>query len=87
MGPSNLLEDKNDMPAEIHRKELKTLISQGRAQLVDVSGSPAYRKEHLPKALNIPLDQLYKSAKRLHKDEAVIVYSDDYECDRSALAA
>jgi rhodanese-related sulfurtransferase len=76
------------MPAEIHRKELKTLVSQGRAQLVDVSPIANYRKEHLPKAINIPLDQLRtESIKLLRREDAVIIYSADYSCDLSARAA
>src|SRR5687767_13784485 len=76
------------MPAEIHRKELKTLVTQGRVQLVDVMPADHYKKEHLPKAVNIPLDTLrIEGAKRLQREEAVIVYSQDYECDLSARAA
>jgi rhodanese-related sulfurtransferase len=76
------------MPAEIHRKELKSLVSQGRAQLVDVTSSANYRKEHLPKAINIPLDQLRIEAPRqLRREDAVIVYSSNYACDLSARAA
>jgi rhodanese-related sulfurtransferase len=75
------------MPAEIHRKELKTLVSQGRAQLIDVSAAVDYSREHLPKAVNIPLGRFREGARQLRKDEAVIVYSEDYRCDLSARAA
>jgi rhodanese-related sulfurtransferase len=76
------------MPAEIHRKELKTLVSQGRAQLVDVTSVANYRKEHLPKAINIPLEKLRsESTRQLRREDAVIVYSADYSSDLSARAA
>jgi rhodanese-related sulfurtransferase len=76
------------MPTEIRRKDVKTLIQQGRAQLVEVLPASAYRKEHLPKALNIPLSQLNaESTSALKKDVAVIVYCSDYLCDMSARAA
>jgi rhodanese-related sulfurtransferase len=76
------------MPAEIHRKELKTLVAQGRVQLVDVMPAEDYKKEHLPKAVNIPLERLRNdAARRLQREEAVIVYSRNYQCDLSARAA
>ncbi len=76
------------MPIEIRRKDVKTLVAQGRAQLVDVLPASAYRKEHLRHALNIPLDNMTaETTRRLRKDQAVIVYSEDYQCDLSARAA
>lgn len=76
------------MPIEIRRKDVKTLVAQGRAQLVDVLPSATFKKEHLPHALNIPLESLSaETTKGLKKDMAVIVYSNDYQCDQSARAA
>ncbi len=76
------------MPIEIRRKDVKTLVAQGRAQLVEVLPAAAYRKEHLPHALNIPLKEMTNdSLKVLKKDQAVIVYCADYQCDLSARAA
>jgi rhodanese-related sulfurtransferase len=76
------------MPIEIRRKDVKTLVAQGRAQLVEVLPAAEYRKEHLPQAINIPLQSMNAETTRsLRKDVAVIVYCDDYECDLSARAA
>src|SRR3954465_9706807 len=76
------------MPIEIRRKDLKTLVAQGRAQLVEVLPASAYKKEHLPQAVNIPLQTLNaETTKSLRKDVAVIVYCQDYQCDLSARAA
>jgi len=76
------------MPIEIRRKDVKTLVAQGRAQLVEVLPASEYKKEHLPEALNIPLDTLTAATtKALRKDQAVIVYCADYQCDLSARAA
>ena len=76
------------MPIEIRRKDLKTLVAQGRAQLVDVLPASAYKKEHLPQAVNIPLETMTsETLKVLKKDQAVIVYCADYQCDLSARAA
>ena len=76
------------MPIEIRRKDVKTLVEQGRAQLVEVLPASVYKKEHLPRALNIPLEGMTNdSLKILKKDQAVIVYCADYQCDLSARAA
>src|SRR5213076_640210 len=76
------------MPIEIRRKDLKTLVAQGRAQLVEVLPASVYKKEHLPQAVNIPLQTLTADTTRsLRKDVAVIVYCEDYQCDLSARAA
>ena len=39
------------MPIEIRRKEVRTLVAQGRAQLVEVLPASLYKKEHLPHAV------------------------------------
>jgi len=76
------------MPVEIRRKDLKTLVAQGRAQLIEVLPASEYKKEHLPQAINIPLGNLTAEAtKPLRKDTAVIVYCADFQCDLSARAA
>jgi rhodanese-related sulfurtransferase len=36
------------MPIEIRRKDVKTLVAQGRAQLVEVLSAHEYKREHLP---------------------------------------
>jgi len=76
------------MPIEIRRKDVKTLVAQGRAQLVEVLPASEYKKEHLPEAINIPLESMTaQTTKQLRKDVAVIVYCADFQCDLSARAA
>jgi len=76
------------MPIEIRRKDVKTLVEQQRVQLVDVLPASEYKKEHLPEAINIPLESLTSETTRsLRKDVAVIVYCGDFQCDLSARAA
>ena len=76
------------MPIEIRRKDVKTLVAQGRAQLVEVLPAAEYKKEHLPQAVNIPLQTMTAETTRsLRKDVAVIVYCADFQCDMSARAA
>src|SRR5436309_14336963 len=76
------------MPIEISRREVRTLVAQGRAQLVEVLPASLYNKEHLPHAVNIPLENMTaERTKSLRKDQAVIVYCADFQCDLSARAA
>jgi rhodanese-related sulfurtransferase len=76
------------MPIEIRRKDLKTLVAQERVQLVEVLPASEFRKEHLPQAINIPLETMTsENTKALRKDIAVIVYGADFQCDLSARAA
>src|SRR5207244_7713624 len=75
-------------PIEIRRKDLKTLVAQGRAQLIEVLPAAEYKREHLPQAVNVPLETMTsESTKFLRKDVAVIVYCADFQCDLSARAA
>jgi len=76
------------MPIEIRRKDVKTLVAQGRAQLVEVLPPAEFKREHLPQAINLPLREMSATtAKILRKDVAVIVYCADFQCDLSARAA
>jgi rhodanese-related sulfurtransferase/CBS domain-containing protein len=76
------------MPIEIRRKDVKTLVAQGRAQLVEVLPPAEFKREHLPQAINLPLQEMSATTtKILRKDVAVIVYCADFQCDLSARAA
>lgn len=76
------------MPIEIRRKDVKTLVNAGRAQLIDVLPAAEYAKEHLPLAINIPLENMNAATTRfLNKEAPVIVYSRNCQCDLSARAA
>src|SRR5436309_7140619 len=76
------------MPIEIRRKDVKTLVAQRRVQLVEVLPASEFKKEHLPEAVNVPLETMTAATtKSLRKDQAVIVYCYDYRCDLSARAA
>ena len=76
------------MPTELRRKDVKSLVQQGRAQLIEVLTARDYKREHLPQAINIPLEELNaETTAALRKDHPVIVYGADYQCDLSARAA
>ena len=52
------------MPIEIRRKDVKTLVAQGRAQLIEVLPASEYKREHLPQAVNVPLPTMTAASTR-----------------------
>ena len=68
------------MPTPIDRDELKRLLREEHAQLVEVLPRDEYEDEHLPGAINIPLKILdAETAGRLERERPVIVYCHDYQ--------
>ena len=63
------------MAEPIEREELKRLITEEGAQLVDVLPAREFNDSHLPGAINIPLKQLdQKTTSMLRRDKPVVVY-------------
>lgn len=63
----------------IGREQLEKLLTDG-AQLVEVLGPEDYEDEHLPGAINIPLEGLNADAvSTLDRDRPVVVYCYDYQ--------
>ena len=68
------------MPTAIFRDEVRRLVQEEGAQLVDVLPREEYEDEHLPRAINIPLKELDRETiARLNRDAPVIVYCHDYQ--------
>jgi rhodanese-related sulfurtransferase len=68
------------MPIAIDRIELKRLLSEQAAQLVEVLPAAGYKDEHLPGAINIPLRELNEETTgRLDPTRPLIVYCYDYQ--------
>jgi rhodanese-related sulfurtransferase len=68
------------MPASIDRDEVRRLIAEENAQLVEVLPATDYEKEHISGAVNIPLKELDERASReLDHERPVIVYCNDYQ--------
>jgi rhodanese-related sulfurtransferase len=66
------------MPIPIDRDELQRLARDEQAQLVEVLPPDEYDDEHLPGAINIPLQTLGRETTgRLERDSPVIVYCYD----------
>jgi rhodanese-related sulfurtransferase len=57
--------------------------------LAEALPEPYWRKEHLPGAIALPMDEVEARAERLFPDRStqVIVYCANVECDNSHLAA
>ena len=65
------------MPIEIRRDEVCQMVAGGAA-LVEVLPAEEYEAEHLPGAINIPLQQLDRQTTAvLQQDQPVIVYCYD----------
>jgi len=61
------------MPIEIRRKDVKPLVAQGRAQLVEVLPASEFKKEHLPQAITAPLEtKLAATTKAMRQDQGAV---------------
>jgi rhodanese-related sulfurtransferase len=68
------------MPTPIDRDDVRRLINEEHARLVEVLPASDYEKEHITGAINIPLKELDERAPReLDRERPVIVYCNDYQ--------
>jgi rhodanese-related sulfurtransferase len=68
------------MPTGIDREEVRRLIEEQRAQLVEVLPRAEYEDEHLPGAINMPLKEMNReTARQLDRSRPVVVYCHDYQ--------
>jgi rhodanese-related sulfurtransferase len=66
------------MPTPIERAEVRRLLAEEGAQLVEVLPKAEYEDEHLPGAISIPLKGLDStSVRQLEPGRPVIVYCYD----------
>jgi rhodanese-related sulfurtransferase len=76
------------MPVSIDRDEVRRLVREEHAQLVEALPVEDFDDEHLPDAISIPLKTLDRaSVASLDPRRPVIVYCYDLECDVSPRAA
>ncbi len=67
---------------------LEMLENKVDFKLVDALAKAEYEKGHIPGAINIPLDELEKSAKqKLKKSDTIVVYCASYACHASTKTA
>jgi rhodanese-related sulfurtransferase len=75
------------VPKNVDTGDVRQLIEQG-AQLVEVLPPETYAREHLPTAVNVPMDSItLQGVEHLDRDRPVVVYCYDHECDLSARGA
>jgi rhodanese-related sulfurtransferase len=68
------------MPESIDHDEVRRLIAEESAQLVEVLPAKEFGEEHLEGVINIPLKELDERAPReLDRERPVIVYCNDYQ--------
>jgi rhodanese-related sulfurtransferase len=67
-------------PRSIDRDEVRRLIADEKAHLVEVLPGKEFAEEHIIGAINIPLKELDERASRaLERERPVIVYCNDYQ--------
>ena len=68
------------MPEPVEHNEVRRLIAEESAQLVEVLPTKEFDEEHLAGAVNIPLKQIDRRVPReLERERPVIVYCNDYQ--------
>lgn len=67
------------MPTSIDQQEVRRLLDEENAQLVEVLPHQEYEQEHLAGAINMPLKELTPdSVSALDRARPVIVYCHDF---------
>jgi rhodanese-related sulfurtransferase len=69
------------------RSELRTGLGNGTVVLLDVRDREEFAEEHIPGAINVPLDELKAHLPDLPKDKTVVVYCCYTACHLSPSAA
>lgn len=74
----------------IDREQVRQIMDEDAATLVEVLDSPYFKKFHLPGAINVPLSGDFEADIQSavpDKHKPVIVYCQDANCDASPKAA
>jgi rhodanese-related sulfurtransferase len=67
-------------PRSIDRDEVRRLIADEDAQLIEVLPAQDFEEEHIVGAINIPIKELDERAPReIDRERPVIVYCNDYQ--------
>jgi len=67
-------------PRSIDRDEVRRLLAEEQAQLVEVLPAREFSEEHIVGAINIPLKEIDERAPHeLDRERPVIVYCNDYQ--------
>ncbi len=66
--------------------ELKQMVEQEKATVIDVRDHEDYKEAHIPGAISIPKDELDKNLDKLSKDNVNVVYCYNQQCHLGAEA-
>lgn len=77
------------MPTSITRDKLKQLVDHGDVTVVEALPAMYFQQEHIPRAINIPHDDIDAQAPKLltDKDAAIVTYCANTPCKNSGVAA
>jgi rhodanese-related sulfurtransferase len=68
------------MPTSVGRDQVRRLLAEENAQLIEVLPAGDFEEEHITGAINIPLKEIDKRAPaELDRGRPVIVYCNDYQ--------
>jgi rhodanese-related sulfurtransferase len=68
------------VPTSIDHEEVRRLVAEESAQLVEVLPAHEFSEEHIAGAINIPLKELdQRGPRELERERPVIVYCNDYQ--------
>jgi rhodanese-related sulfurtransferase len=81
--------ERRKMPTTISREELKAKLDAGeKFFLVNVLSPGAFRREHIPGSMNVPVSQVERRARELwNVDDEIVVYCSNSACEASPMAA
>jgi Rhodanese-like domain len=74
LSASVLPPQSGDGVRRIKPEEVRDLLKQGKAILVDVRGAASYKAGHIKGALSIPYAEILDRAKELPRDKMIITY-------------
>jgi len=77
------------MLPRIIREELRAMLERGEdVMVVDALPAEAWRRHHLPGAINIPSEHIHEQAARLlpRRDAQIVIYCGNVACRRSERA-
>lgn len=76
------------MAKEVKITEVVNALVERSAVIIDVLEPEDYNKVHIKNAINVPVKNLEKEiSKKVDRETPVIIYSIDYECPVSRIAA
>lgn len=77
------------MADTVNREELQQMVETGDVVVLEALPPEYFDKEHLPRAQNLPLDDLDELIPGLvpDKDQAIVTYCSNAACENSTIAA